>query len=75
MESVSFNESSNATRDQLGYENENVMELIFKFYVEGVGILTVGSLGLIINILALYILFRKKVRNPFYHKKIIKSCM
>ena len=33
----------------------------FKYYVEGVGILAVGSVGVVINIVALYILFRKQV--------------
>ena len=33
----------------------------FKFYIEGVGILVVGLVGLVINVFALYILFRKQV--------------
>ena len=33
----------------------------FQYYVEGVGILAVGSVGVVINIVALYILFRKQV--------------
>ena len=33
----------------------------FQYYVEGVGILAVGSVGVVINIFALYILFRKQV--------------
>ncbi len=32
-----------------------------KFYVEGVGILSIGLVGLVINVLALSILFRKQV--------------
>ena len=32
-----------------------------KFYVEGVGILSIGVVGLFINVLALSILFRKQV--------------
>lgn len=31
------------------------------FWIEGVGILVMGSVGLIINIVALWILFRKQV--------------
>ncbi len=38
---------------------------IFQFLVEGLGILTVGSIGLVINIIALYILFRKQVSPDF----------
>ena len=41
-------------------EFQKTVEL-FQFVVEGVGILTVGSIGLIINSIALYILFRKQV--------------
>ena len=48
--------------DPMDESEENYLETLFKYYVEGVGILSVGSLGLIINIVALYILFRKKVR-------------
>ena len=32
------------------------------YWIEGVGNLAVGSVGLIINIVALWILFRKQVR-------------
>ena len=32
-----------------------------KFYIEGIGILCIGLLGLVINLFALYILFRKQV--------------
>ena len=34
-----------------------------KFYIEGVGILAVGSVGLVINAFALCILFRQQVGN------------
>ena len=37
------------------------LEVAAKFYIEGVGILTIGSIGLFINVFALYILFRKQV--------------
>ena len=40
----------------------------FQYYVEGVGILAVGSVGVVINIVALYILFRKQV--SFYLEKL-----
>ena len=33
----------------------------FNYYVEGVGISIIGLVGLIINIIALYILFNRKV--------------
>ena len=33
----------------------------FQYFVEGVGVLAVGSVGVVINIVALYILFRKQV--------------
>ena len=33
----------------------------FQYYVEGVGILAIGSVGVVINIIALYILFKKQV--------------
>ena len=33
----------------------------FQYYVEGVGILAVGSVGVVINIFALYILIKKQV--------------
>ena len=48
----------------LELEKDDGMEEIvaaFKYYVEGVGILAVGSVGVVINIVALYILFRKQV--------------
>ena len=40
----------------------------FQYYVEGVGISAVGSVGVVINVVALYILFRKKV--SFFSKNI-----
>ena len=33
----------------------------FNYYVEGVGISIIGLVGLVINIIALYILFNRKV--------------
>ena len=44
-------------------ENDGMKETVaaFQYYVEGVGILAVGSVGVVINIVALYILFRKQV--------------
>ena len=44
-------------------ENDEMEEIVaaFQYYVEGVGILAVGSVGVVINIVALYILFRKQV--------------
>ncbi len=49
---------------------------IFQFLVEGLGILTVGSIGLVINIIALYILFRKQVspRLCFFLFIDLSSC-
>ena len=38
------------------------------YWIEGVGNLAVGSVGLIINIVALWILFRKQVKAPFVNK-------
>ena len=35
------------------------------FWIEGVGNLVVGSIGMIINIVALWILFRKQVKDSF----------
>ena len=43
----------------------------FQYYVEGVGILAVGSVGVVINIFALYILFRKQV--SFISKNIASN--
>ena len=45
---------------------DDVMEDIvaaFRYYVEGVGILAIGSVGVVINIIALYILFKKQVNT------------
>ncbi|XP_059096177.1 G-protein coupled receptor daf-37-like isoform X2 [Tigriopus californicus] len=37
-----------------------------QFVIEGLGILTIGSLGLFINVFALYILFKKQVMRNFH---------
>ena len=37
----------------------------FDYYVEGVGILVIGLVGMAINIVALYILFNQKVFFAF----------
>ena len=53
------NNDQNATLQQnLEFES---MLTTFQYYVEGVGIIVIGSIGLIINLFALYILFRKHV--------------
>ena len=46
-----------------GEKDDGMEETVaaFQYYVEGVGILAVGSVGVVINIVALYILFRKQV--------------
>ena len=33
----------------------------FQYFVEGIGIIVIGSIGLFINLFAFYILFRKQV--------------
>jgi preprotein translocase subunit Sss1 len=35
--------------------------MMSKFYIEGIGIMSIGIVGLVINAFALYILFRKQV--------------
>ena len=38
----------------------------FQYYVEGVGIIVTASIGLIINIFALYILMKKHVSTSYF---------
>ena len=42
-------------------ETVEPFNLEFNYYVEGVGISIIGFVGLVINIIALYILFNRKV--------------
>ena len=42
-------------------ETVEPFNLEFNYYVEGVGISIIGLVGLVINIIALYILFNRKV--------------
>ena len=59
LDSISINQ--NATlQENLEFEE---MLTTFQYYVEGVGIIVIGSIGLIINLFALYILFRKHVSS------------
>ena len=46
----------------------------FSYYVEGVGILAVGLVGVVINIVALYILFRKQVSFTLKNSACIIYC-
>ena len=59
--SDNYNNSAYSSED-LEYEDA-VFVANFQYYVEGVGIIVTGSIGLVINIFALYILFRKQVSN------------
>ena len=62
LDSISINQ--NATlQENLEFEE---MLTTFQYYVEGVGIIVIGSIGLIINLFALYILFRKHVSSSTY---------
>ena len=64
LDSISINQ--NATlQENLEFEE---MLTTFQYYVEGVGIIVIGSIGLIINLFALYILFRKHVSSSTYLK-------
>ncbi len=56
-----MNETSTVEKNDFG----NVVATA-KFYIEGVGILSIGSLGLVINVIALSILFRKQVMRNFH---------
>ena len=60
-----FQDISNSNNDQNATLQQNLefesMLTTFQYYVEGVGIIVIGSIGLIINLFALYILFRKHV--------------
>ena len=53
----------NGSHLEEGEKDDGMEETVaaFQYYVEGVGILAVGSVGVVINIVALYILFRKQV--------------
>ena len=60
----SISNDQNATlQENLEFEE---MLTTFQYYVEGVGIIVIGSIGLIINLFALYILFRKHVSSSTY---------
>ena len=64
LDNISINQ--NATlQENLEFEE---MLTTFQYYVEGVGIIVIGSIGLIINLFALYILFRKHVSSSTYLK-------
>ena len=64
LDSISIDQ--NATlQENLEFEE---MLTTFQYYVEGVGIIVIGSIGLIINLFALYILFRKHVSSSTYLK-------
>ena len=62
----------NISNDQNATLQQNLefeeMLTTFQYYVEGVGIIVIGSIGLIINLFALYILFRKHVSSSIYLK-------
>ena len=62
----------NISNDQNATLQQNLefeeMLTTFQYYVEGVGIIVIGSIGLIINLFALYILFRKHVSSSTYLK-------
>ncbi len=56
----------NATTEEAPSSSSSALDMaalvrFSKFYVEGVGILSIGLVGLFINVLALSILFRKQV--------------
>ena len=57
----------NGSHLEEGEKDDGMEETVaaFQYYVEGVGILAVGSVGVVINIVALYILFRKQVSFLF----------
>ena len=43
-------------------QNMDLVVSLFQYYVEGVGILTIGTVGIVINLVALYILMKKQVK-------------
>ena len=55
-----YNNDQNDTLLQQDLDFE-LMLTTFQYYVEGVGIIVIGSIGVIINMFAFYILFRKHV--------------
>ena len=57
-----YNNDQNDTLLQQDLDFE-LMLTTFQYYVEGVGIIVIGSIGLIINMFAFYILFRKHVSS------------
>ena len=54
--------------------DQSFRELVgwLRFYIEGIGILTFGVTGLIINVFALYILFKKQVRRRTMNDRWVK---
>ena len=63
MESSKEDMKNGSSHLEEGEKDDGMEEIVaaFQYYVEGVGILAVGSVGVVINIVALYILFRKQV--------------
>ena len=53
-----------------GKDDDGMEETVaaFQYYFEGVGIMAIGSVGVVINIVALYILFKKQVSFFFTPK-------
>jgi hypothetical protein len=68
MESNKEDLKNGSSHLEEGEKDDGMEETVaaFQYYVEGVGILAVGSVGVVINIVALYILFRKQVMRNFH---------
>ena len=71
MESNNEDLKNGSSHLENGEKDDGMEETVaaFQYYVEGVGILAVGSVGVVINVVALYILFRKQV--SFYLEKFL----
>ena len=65
MEDITIlNYSRDSINDTLEEDDFDGTVSDFQYYVEGVGIIVTASVGLIINIFALYILMKKHVSTP-----------
>ena len=55
--------TSGSMPEKEGKDDDGMEETVaaFQYYFEGVGIMAIGSIGVVINIVALYILFKKQV--------------
>ena len=62
--------TSGSMPEKEGKDDDGMEETVaaFQYYFEGVGIMAIGSIGVVINIVALYILFKKQVSFFFTPK-------